>query len=78
MGRPGRGQGVKSDSQAWQAVARPTEDGRGGTWTERMKVPGGWLYRVEVWGEDLTGLALTFVPKVQALSVEMKETTTRE
>jgi hypothetical protein len=30
--------------------------------TSRMAVPGGWLYRTEIWGGDEAAMALVFVP----------------
>ena len=51
----------------WEEVSGPTGGGNG-TFTDRLKVPGGWLYKVEEWGEGgmhgrLENSCLMFVPE---------------
>jgi hypothetical protein len=39
------------------------QDGNLEAYTERLKVPGGWLYRVRVWNLGVqSGAAICFVP----------------
>jgi hypothetical protein len=45
----------------WQCIIDRTEDV-----TERLKVPGGWLYRTQLWQVDTPAsitVALAFVPE---------------
>lgn len=50
----------------WRRIVGPA-DGGNGTYTDRLKVPSGWIYRVEEWGTGgvdgkLLHRAVVFVP----------------
>jgi hypothetical protein len=51
------------DLHVWETV---NDDPKDPSETERMKVPGGWLYRSVTWGPDGNdpAIALAFVPGV--------------
>ena len=47
------------DLGQWEIVAKPAAQG---DYTERLRVPGGWLYRSWIGGKTAV-LAMAFVPK---------------
>ena len=59
----------KRDGEAWKRISGPDTEAEGydggGTFTDRLEVPGGYLYRVERWGEKMEALAVAFVPYVR-------------
>jgi len=48
-----------NDVPKWEDVSGSVENGE---LTKRLRVPGGWLYRLNLWTEEHESIAMAFVP----------------
>jgi hypothetical protein len=68
---------IDKGQKDWAMVNGTSEPGMNGCYTDRLEVPGGWLYRVEEWATGgisgrLEHHVLCFVPKPKPLSRRKK------